>query len=66
MSHKQEQLALILARQLLRDLLAPSAQPAVLPRVREQAAAVLRHFPSNSKIDLLYAELRKGRPDDLQ
>jgi hypothetical protein len=66
MSHKQEQLALILARQLLNALRDPNAQATIPLRVREQAAVVLRHFPSNAKLDLLYAAVKKAPPNDLQ
>lgn len=65
MSHKQEQLALLLARKLLAELLDPKKMAAIPFRVREQAAAVLKHFPSAAKIDLLYANL-KAKPNELQ
>lgn len=65
MSHSQEQLALLLTRKLLADLRDIEKLPAIPFRVREQAAAVLRHFPSPVKIDLLYAALRKADPNGL-
>lgn len=65
MSHKQEQLALLLARKLLQDLLDPNKLPAIPVRVREQAATVLRHFPSHVKVALLYAALKMDPPNEL-
>lgn len=57
-SHKQEQLALILARKLLEEL-AAAKNPAIIPIVIiVKAQAALRHFPTNTKIDLLYRNLK--------
>ena len=65
MSHKQEQLALLLARKLLQELCDEQKLPAIPAKVREQAAAVLRHFPSHVTIELLYAALKKAPRNEL-
>lgn len=61
MSHtnKQEQLALLLAYQLLRELSDPKQLAVASEHVREQARVVLRHYPIPAKIDLLYQSVKK-------
>jgi hypothetical protein len=55
-SHKQEQLALIMARKLLEEL--ATADTLTVADITKRAQTILRHFPNNGKIDLLYRSLK--------
>lgn len=61
-SNKQEQMALLLARQLIADLVHPSRLPGVPAVVRAKAQNAVAHFPSAAKIDLLYRHLKEDKP----
>lgn len=59
-SNKQEQLALLLAYQLLNDLADPKRLAVASEHVREQARIILRHYPLPTKLALLYQNERKA------
>lgn len=61
MSHKKEQLALLLAYKLLQEVAALKSQSAAAPDIRERAQAVLKHYPLPIKINLLYESLNGGK-----
>lgn len=51
--------ALVRARELLLALAHPSETPRIPHRVRAEASAILRHFPTRSDIEIAH----KGSPD---
>lgn len=59
-SNKQEQLALLLAYQLLQNLADPKKLAVASEHVREQARVILRHYPVPAKLDLLYQSIKKA------